>query len=431
MEPSLSRPTPADAAPVLRRTAAWAIDSVIVLVPAALLIVVAVTSLVHALPGYLGSVAAEVGWSRLATVILHHGHGAAGVGAEASEEWFSFVLPLFAALLAVPLIHFLYHGGLLAWRGRTLGSIVADIRVGTVADPMGLLRSYALRRAFLTALVESGLLSFALAMFTIGQFTAGSVFIAVAVAAFWLNMLILAGPRRRTLVDRLTGTVVVRTSLYADLAARTVTAARVATGLPSAPEPPTFETPTIRPAVVDGPSVGGPSVGGPSVGGPSVGGPSVGGSPAGGASVVGGPSAVGAPSAVGGPAPLVGSETMGMGPAWAPGTSLPVPYSRVDNSPAPIGKGGPTAAAAASAARMTADAAAVAAQLARERAEAIARSASVQQALNSRTGQRAQALGVRASGSARDLGGRAQEIWKERQRRRSPEAEPPAPGPKP
>jgi hypothetical protein len=199
-------------APVLRRTAAWAVDWVIVMVPGALLLIAAATSVVHALPGYLGSVAAGVGWSRLATTILHHGHGAAGVGDKASEEWFSLVLPLVAALLAVPLLQFAYHGGLLAWRGRTFGSIVADMRVDAMATPA---RPHALRRAFLTVLVESGLLSLALAALTVGQFTVAAVFGALALAAFWLNVLMLLGSHGRTMVDRLTGTAMVRTALNA------------------------------------------------------------------------------------------------------------------------------------------------------------------------------------------------------------------------
>src|SRR3954452_11241372 len=84
-----------------RRGAAWAIDFLVVLVPAVALIVAAVTSLVHALPGYLREVAAEVGWSRLATPIVHRGDGVDGVGPAASEAWTSLAQLLVWAVLAV------------------------------------------------------------------------------------------------------------------------------------------------------------------------------------------------------------------------------------------------------------------------------------------------------------------------------------------
>src|SRR4051794_31057342 len=197
-----------------RRGTAWAIDFLVVLVPSVALIVAAVTSLVHALPGYLGEVAAEVGWSRLATAIVHRGGGVDGVGAAASQAWTSFVQPLVWSLLAVPVIQFGYHGVCLAWRGRTLGAIAMGVRVGAAADPTGLRRARAVRRAFLTVLIESGFLCLALAVVTIGQLSIGGLLVAAAVAAFWLNKLVLLGPRRRTLVDRMAGTVVVRSARF-------------------------------------------------------------------------------------------------------------------------------------------------------------------------------------------------------------------------
>jgi hypothetical protein len=90
------------------------------------------------------------------------------------------------------------------------------MRVDAMATPA---RPHALRRAFLTVLVESGLLSLALAALTVGQFTVAVVFGALAVAAFWLNVLVLLGRHRRTMVDRLTGTAMVRTALHGPSAA--------------------------------------------------------------------------------------------------------------------------------------------------------------------------------------------------------------------
>ena len=50
--------------------------------------------------------------------------------------------------------------------------------------------------------------------------------VAAATIAFGINALTLLGPRRRTVVDRLAGTVVVRTALYATAARQTVEAGR-------------------------------------------------------------------------------------------------------------------------------------------------------------------------------------------------------------
>jgi RDD family protein len=198
--------------PTARRAMAWAVDFLIVAIPATALIIAAVTSLVHALPEYLGGVAADIGWSRLASVILHRDGEAGGLGAAATAEWTSFVQPLVWSLLAVPVIQFVYHGFALAWRGRTLGAIITGVRVGAATDPTGLLRARALRRAFLTALIESGFLCLALTVVVIGQLSIGALLVAAAVAAFWLNWLTLLAPRRRTLVDRLAGTTVIRSA---------------------------------------------------------------------------------------------------------------------------------------------------------------------------------------------------------------------------
>jgi hypothetical protein len=363
-----SLPLPASAARVSRRAMAWAIDFLIVLVPSVALLIAALTSLVHALPGYVGGVAS----TGLVNVIMHHGEGVGGLGAAASEEWTSFVQPLVWSLLAVPVIQFGYHGLSLAWRGRTLGAITMGVRVGAATDPTGLLRARALRRAFLTTLIESGFLCLALAVVTIGQLSIGGLLVTAAVLAFWLNLVMLLGPRRRTMVDRFAGTVVVRSARFG---AAAVTGPAAVSSWPAS-------VPALRPADPPRALTSEPP----------------------GASIPAVPPRVAEPWAAALPS------------AWPPAAGPPAAGPPVAG-PSAIGRAGQAAA----------DAAAVAGQLARERAESIARSQPVQQALNSPTGQRAQELGARASDSARRLGGRAQSMWTERQRRREPgNALPPA-----
>jgi uncharacterized RDD family membrane protein YckC len=214
-------------ASILRRVLGWLIDYGMVMVPAAILVTLALSSIVHALPGYVGGLAAEVGWSHLVGLIAHRGTEAGGLSKAASGEWVRVAAPLIGALLLVPLIQFLYQATLLAWRGRTIGKMVADTRVGmAVAHAPRLIRRVALRRALTTTVLETGLVSIALIVVTIGEISIGGLFWVVAVVAFWINVLAALGPRRRTIVDRLARTVVVRRALHAEVAERTVDLAR-------------------------------------------------------------------------------------------------------------------------------------------------------------------------------------------------------------
>jgi hypothetical protein len=80
-------------------------------------------------------------------------------------------------------------------------------------------------RAAITTASETGLLALASIVVAVGQFAFGVLVWLVAVAAFWLNALVgLRG--RRTLADRIAGTVVIRTGMYAKAAERTKAIAR-------------------------------------------------------------------------------------------------------------------------------------------------------------------------------------------------------------
>jgi hypothetical protein len=209
-------------ASLVRRVLGWLVDYLIVMIPGLTIVTFAVIDVVQSLPGYVGSVAAEVGWSRLIHLVTHHGAEVGGIRAAASDEWLNLAAPLIGALLLVPAFQFAYHAIFLTWRGRTVGKMLADARVGTT--PSGKSRPSvrsALRRAFGTTLIETGILAVALVLVTVGQLTLGSIVWGAAVIAFWMNALSALGGRHRTVIDRVSGTVVVRSALYAQAAERT------------------------------------------------------------------------------------------------------------------------------------------------------------------------------------------------------------------
>jgi hypothetical protein len=218
MDPSQDAATDAPpATPALagrrRRLFAWLIDYLIVMAPGLALVAFAVASLAQSLPGFVGAVAAEAGWSRVVRLFTHR--AGAGLGDNAAQEWLLFAAPLLVALLAVPLLQFLYLTGMLGWRGRTLGMVAADVRAVRSVDFARLRRGRAMRRAAATTVVETGLVGAALALMVIGFMTIGLVLWGAAIVFFWLNVMVALGPRRRSLVDRLSGVQLVRGGLYA------------------------------------------------------------------------------------------------------------------------------------------------------------------------------------------------------------------------
>jgi hypothetical protein len=212
-------PAPRRQSTVIRRGLAWIVDYTIVMVPAGVLVTLALLGLVHGLPAYIGGVAGDVGWSKLAGMISHH----AEVGtlrAAASGEWISFALPLLLALLAFPFIQFVYLATMLSWRGRTVGKMLTDVRVADWGggSAQRVRKSKAFRRAFFGTFAEAGLVSIAFTVMAVGQFQIGLFLWLGAIAVFWLNAFAALGPLHRTIVDRLSGTIVVRQLLYAQMA---------------------------------------------------------------------------------------------------------------------------------------------------------------------------------------------------------------------
>jgi uncharacterized RDD family membrane protein YckC len=214
-------------ASMFRRVMAWLIDYTIVLIPSVVVVGLAISSVVHGLPAYVGGVAGEFGWSRLMRLVTHAGAEPGALRAAVSSEWIPLVLPLIGALLLVPVIQFAYQAAMLSWRGRTVGKMLADTRVGMTGDEAPRVRKgAALRRAFSTTLLETGVVSLAFAIVVFGELTIGLFIWGIAVLAFWLNAFAALGPRRRTIVDRLSGTVVVRRALSTEVAQVAIEATR-------------------------------------------------------------------------------------------------------------------------------------------------------------------------------------------------------------
>ncbi|GAA3454021.1 hypothetical protein GCM10018962_58540 [Dactylosporangium matsuzakiense] len=225
--PSTLLPPPRRAG-LVRRTAGWGVDYCIVMGPGLLLVAYGVANLVRELPGYVGAVAAGFGVSRLIGLITHRGAGGESVGGVAAGAWLGLALPLLLAILAVPLLQFVYQASLLVWRGRTVGKMLADTKVVPVRA--GARVAPALGRAFATTLIETGLVGFGLALAVYGELVAGVLVLVAATVVWWVNLLPALGSGRRTLVDRLAGTVVIRRELYSQVAAHTAQLARRTSG---------------------------------------------------------------------------------------------------------------------------------------------------------------------------------------------------------
>jgi hypothetical protein len=229
-DPTAAPPMAPAAASLTRRVLAWFIDYLVVMVPGATVVGLALMSLVHGLPAYFGAVGGQVGWSHLLKLFTQHGSELARLGTAAAHEWIPYVFPILGALALVPMLQCGYHTICLVWRGRTFGKFVTDTRVGvTSAGASRVHGRRAFRRALTTTVLETGLVSTAFIVVAIGQFRIGMLIWAVAVAAFWLNAFAALGRRHRTIVDRISGTTVVRTAMYAKVADTTAEIAVAAT----------------------------------------------------------------------------------------------------------------------------------------------------------------------------------------------------------
>ncbi|PXX58749.1 putative RDD family membrane protein YckC [Nocardia tenerifensis] len=137
-----------------------------------------------------------------------------GAGKAFGRDVFGEILLLIGeAFVVLVLSVFAYQFAALAWKGRTLGKFLLDIRVHSLTDSRGRLsRWQAARRAAASTVVDVGLYSAACVALLAGKFVLSLVLWVAAVSALVLNAVPLAGGR--TAIDRLAGTTVVRAGLY-------------------------------------------------------------------------------------------------------------------------------------------------------------------------------------------------------------------------
>jgi len=202
--PPQSSPEAPAVAPLGRRFAAWLIDALVVAAFVAGLGFLTYTRLVDYISTQGALKAATTGVFEL----LSSQGDLAGVARATGESvWggaVDIVVQGFAALIVLQL---LYQFATVQFAGRTLGKGLLGLRVrSTHGTRPGVRRS--LLRALVTTASESGLYSVACILLLLGQFLLSFVVWAAAVALFLFNALPMLGGRRRTLADRVGGTVV-------------------------------------------------------------------------------------------------------------------------------------------------------------------------------------------------------------------------------
>ncbi|WP_067471333.1 RDD family protein [Actinomadura hibisca] len=198
-----------------RRLAAWSID-------AALLAVIAVL-LAGATWGRLQEqLAGDVTQSVSGAVFgLFASGGDVGkaAGEVGGQVWGSATVAIQQALALLVLAELLHQFAGNAWRGRTIGKALLDIRVrpakATADAPSGTGKGRAARRALVSTASGTGLYALAWVMLLEGLFFLALMTWLAAVALFTANALpTLAGKRRRSLADRVAGTAVVPARSY-------------------------------------------------------------------------------------------------------------------------------------------------------------------------------------------------------------------------
>ncbi|GLZ05135.1 hypothetical protein Acsp03_26010 [Actinomadura sp. NBRC 104412] len=216
---------PIDSAPgaaMVRRAAAWAIDFALALTVAVILggwTWTRISTLVKDVPG----LARQGAWE----VISSGGDIKAASADFGSSLWDSasgYVMQAFAALV---LIVFVYHFVGLAWKGRTLGKLVLDLRVEAPGRAR-LGKRQACARAMSTTVCDVGLFAVACCVLLQGAFLLSVVCWLLAVTVFWVNVLPAVFPRRLTVSDRVLGTRVARAHLIRAVAGQAVQGGRAA-----------------------------------------------------------------------------------------------------------------------------------------------------------------------------------------------------------
>ncbi len=129
------------------------------------------------------------------------------------ELWHNAVRAVVEALAALVIVQFLYQFIGLAWKGRSVGKTLLDIQIRLLNQaPLGKKRAAA--RAAIATVTDTGLFALAAYVLIRGQVLLSVLIWLIAVTAFWGNALPVLGRRRRTMNDRMLGTIAVRTLLH-------------------------------------------------------------------------------------------------------------------------------------------------------------------------------------------------------------------------
>ncbi|MRH88090.1 hypothetical protein GFY24_11655 [Nocardia sp. SYP-A9097] len=196
--------------PTGRRVAAWAVDFALITTFAVLLGVVTHYRITDYLSGW-----AELTGTGVWDVLQSNGDwGGAGktFGLDVVHGVLVLIIEAFGALIVAT---FAYQFVGLAWKGRTFGKMLLDLRVRSVRgerDHLG--RWQAARRAFAGTMTDVGIYSFACIALLAGSFFLSFLLWLTALVLLAANAFALLGASHRSLVDRFAGTAVVGTELY-------------------------------------------------------------------------------------------------------------------------------------------------------------------------------------------------------------------------
>ncbi|WP_280408795.1 RDD family protein [Nocardia brasiliensis] len=191
-----------------RRLAAWGIDFALIVGVAVLLGVVTH----YRVADYLSSWT-DLGQTGVWDVVRSNGDwGGAGktFGLDVVQQVLLYVIEAFVALIVVT---FGYQFVSLAWRGRTVGKALLELEVRSTGDA-DLRRSQAAGRAFAGTMTDVGLYAAACIALLAGKFALSLVLWLIAVGVLIANAVPVFAGKRRSVIDRLCGTAVVRAGLY-------------------------------------------------------------------------------------------------------------------------------------------------------------------------------------------------------------------------
>ncbi|AUG76769.1 hypothetical protein CFP65_1899 [Kitasatospora sp. MMS16-BH015] len=190
-----------------RRGLAWLVDFALVIGLACLLAVFTfhrIGALVTDVPG----LAAKGGWGLLTS----HGDYLRTGEQLGRSLWHSAVRDVQQGFAALVVCTFLYQFLCLGYGRRTLGKLALGLQV--LPAEVGVLgKGRAAGRAAVTTVADVALISIALAALAQGSVVVAIFCWALAIAGFWANALPVLFPGRRSLADRLAGTVVAATAL--------------------------------------------------------------------------------------------------------------------------------------------------------------------------------------------------------------------------